>query len=200
MKEIKNKSIQLINICSLFNLSNEFKDLIKQLKIEWNLLRNAEIKLKVEKFIKKLVKFIHLVEEKQENNRLKRSSMQIIYKDELIEKKSTTDVNRLTILDLIELYQNTIDHNLMKSILNELHQRALGKSTGPLLTSNEIIIINKYLEKYKPKNIQELSYSYHKLQQQIQHIIKLDIFNLSNVNSELLIENFILQTLLDDKE
>ncbi|CAF1458943.1 unnamed protein product [Rotaria sordida] len=200
MKEIKNKSIQLINICSLFNLSNEFKDLIKQLKIEWNLLRNAEIKLKVEKFIKKLVKFIHLVEEKQENNRLKRSSMQIIYKDESIEKKSTTDVNRLTILDLIELYQNTIDHNLMKSILNELHQRALGKSTGPLLTSNEIIIINKYLEKYKPKNIQELSYSYHKLQQQIQHIIKLDIFNLSNVNSELLIENFILQTLLDDKE
>ncbi|CAF3766555.1 unnamed protein product [Rotaria sp. Silwood1] len=200
MKDIKNKSLQLNDVCSSFNLANEFKDLIKLLKIELNLLKNPETKLKADKFIKKLIKFIHLIEEKQENNRLKRSSMQIIYKDESIEKKSTTDVNRLTISDLIELYHNTIDHDLMKSILNEFHQRIQGKSTGPLLTSNEIILINKYLEKYNQKNILELSYAYHKLQQQIQYIIQSDILNISKIKSELLIENFIVQTLLVDKE
>ncbi|CAF2677272.1 unnamed protein product [Rotaria sp. Silwood2] len=200
LKEIKNKSIQLNEICSSFNLANEFKDLIRLLKTESNSLRNSETKLKAEKFIRKLNKFIHLIEEKQENNRIKRSSMQIICKDESIEKKSTTDINRLTISDLIELYHNTIDHDLMKSILNELHQRSLGKSTGPLLTSNDIILINKYLEKYTHKNILQLSYVYHKLQQQIQHIIQSDILNISNVNSELLVENFIVQTLLGDKE
>ena len=54
--------------------------------------------------------------------------------------------------------------------------------------------------KYNHKNIQELSYSYHKLQQQIDNIIKSDILNIVDVNSELLIENFIVRTLLDDRE
>ncbi|CAF0957827.1 unnamed protein product [Adineta steineri] len=193
--DIKKKSIELYQICSSFNLSQEFKYLIKQLKLESNLIKNHEIKIQTDNIIKYLIKFICSIEE----NRQKQSSMKIIDKEQRLED-NLPDIKLLKTVDLIQLYHNTNDHKFLTLILNELHQRAQGKSTNPLLTPNEIMIINKKLEKYKYKNIQELSYSYHKLQQQINKIIDSDIFQIVNVNSELLIENFIVQTLLDDKE
>jgi len=199
VEEIKTKSLKLCQICSEFNLAQEFKYLIKQLKSESNLIRNLDIKLQTEYLIKHFIKFTHLVEENQEKNRQKRPSMQIIDKEQSIEEKPT-DIKYFKTADLIKLYQNTIDHSLITLILNELHQRAQGKSTDPLLTSNEIMIINKNLEKYNHKNIQQLSYSYRKLQQQIHSIIGSDILKIVDINPELLIENFIVQTLLDDKE
>src|SRR5439155_328976 len=66
--------------------------------------------------------------------------------------------------------------------------------------SNEIIIINKYLEKYNKKSIQDLSYSYRKVQKKINTILNSNILKIIDVDPELLIENFIVQTLLDEKE
>jgi hypothetical protein len=198
--EIKTKSTQLSQICSGFNLANEFDNLIKSLKIQLDLLKNLETKLQAENLIIKLTKYIHTtIDRNHDQSRRQRPSMQIILQEESIEKNSIA-INPLKTTDLIDLYHHTTDHSLITSILNELHQRAKGKSTGPLSTPDEIIIINKSLEKYNHKNIQELSYSYHKLQQQIYNITKSDILKIVDINPELLIENFIVQTLLDDKE
>jgi hypothetical protein len=125
--------------------------------------------------------------------------MEIIYKDQSFEHKPT-DINHLKTIDLIELHNKTIDHSLIRLILEELHQRAQGKAIDPLSTPNEIIIINKYLEKYNKKTTHDLSYSYRKLQKKINDIIDSNILKIIDVNFELLIENFIVQTLLDEKE
>ncbi|CAF1034179.1 unnamed protein product [Rotaria magnacalcarata] len=200
IKEIKKKSVELNEICSSFNLAQEFNESIKQLKIESDLLRNLETKSKADKFIKKLAKIANLIGEKQDQYKRRQSYMQIIDRDVPIETKSTANINILTTSDLINLCNTTTDRDLVKSISNELHQRAIGNSTGPLSTQQEIIIIQKCLEKYNHKSIHELSYSYHRLQKQIEDILKGNILNLRDVNSELFIENLIVQTLLKQKD
>jgi GTPase SAR1 family protein len=199
MNEFKIKTKELLEICSSFNIAQELKYLIEQFKIESNLLENLETKLQNEQLIKTLTKLSHLIEENQEENRRKRPPMQIIYIDESLDHKPT-DINHLKTIDLIELHNKTIDHSLIRLILEELHRRAQGKTTDPLSTSNEIMIINKYLEKYNHKTVHDLSYLYHKLQTKINSIIDSNILKIIDVNPELLIENFIVQTLLDEKE
>jgi hypothetical protein len=199
INELKTKTMDLYRICSSINLTQELKYLIEQLKIEMDLFENVEMKLQSEQLIKSLTKFIRLIEENQEKNRRKRPAMQIIYKDSSVENKPI-DINLLKSIDLVELHKKTTDHALLDSISEELYRRVQGKSTDPLSTPNEIMTINKYLEKYKQKSVHDLSYSYRKLQKQINDILNSNIFRIIDVNPELLIENFIVQTLLDEKE
>ena len=198
INQLKTKSNDLCRICSSFNLAHELKCLIKQLKIEEDLFENLETKTLSEQLIRSLTKFTRLFEEHQEKNRRKRPAMQIIFKDSSIETKPT-DITALKTSELIELHK-TNDHTRLDSILEELYRRVQGKSTGPLSTPNEIVIIHKFLDKYKQKGILDLSYTSRKLQKQINDILKSNIFRISDVNPDLLIENFIVQSLLDDKE
>ncbi|CAF1686289.1 unnamed protein product, partial [Adineta ricciae] len=199
IREMKMKSVQLCQLCSSFNLAKEFQYLIRQLNTDVNLLKNQEIKKQTDSLIRKLMNFTRLVEENQEKNRQRRSPMQIIDREQPMKEKSI-DIKSQKTDDLIKLYHNTIDPHVITLILSELHQRLQGKSTSPLLTSDEMIFIQKSLEKYSQKSVQELSYVYRQLQKQIQRIIDADILKIVHVNAELLIENFIVQTLLDTKE
>lgn len=199
LNELKNKSKELVEICSAFNLAEELNYLIKQFKIESDLLENLETKLQNEQLIQNLTKFAQSIEETQEKTRRRRSSMQIIYIDQSVETKPI-DINHLKTIDLIELHNKTTDPSLIRLILEELHQRAQGKSTGPLITSDEIMIIKKFIQKYDKQSIQDLSYSYRQLQKKIDAIIDSNILKIIDVNHELLIENCIVQTLLEEKE
>ncbi|UJR31137.1 hypothetical protein I4U23_018644 [Adineta vaga] len=199
VREIKRQSVKLCQICSSINLTREFKYLIKRLKSDLNLLKNREIQKQTDTIIRSLMEFTNSVEKNQDKHRHQRPSMQVINREQPIQEKSI-DIKSQKTIDLIKLYHNTIDHNLITLILNELHQRTQGKSIGPLLTSDEILSINKYLEKYNQKNVQELSCLYRQLQKQIHKIINTDVLKIIHIDTELLIENFIVQILLDKKE
>jgi hypothetical protein len=195
LNELKTKTMDLYRICSSINLPQELKQLIEKLKIETDSFENLEMKLQSEQIIKSLTKFMRSIEE----NRRKRPAMQIIDKNSSMDNKSI-DVRLLKSVDLVELHKKTTDRALLDSISEELYRRIQGKSTDPLSTPNEIITTNRYFEKYKQKTVPDLSYSYRKLQKQINDILNSNIFRIIDVNRELLIENFIVQTLLDEKE
>ena len=63
-----------------------------------------------------------------------------------------------------------------------------------------MMMISRYSDKYKSKNIHDLSYAYRKLQKQINDALNSNIFKIIDINSDLLIENFMLQTFSNKKE
>ena len=199
VKEIKQKSVDLCKIFSPANLVREFKYLVKQLTVEWNCQQNVELQSLMQSSIRSLKKFTLSLEEIQEKNQQKRPPMQIIDREQPMRSKPI-DLKSLKTTELIELYRNTTAHDSMSSILHELHLRAQGKSTSPLAPADQILLINTYLEQYNHRTVEQLSYAHRKLQQQIDQIIKDDILNLVQVQPALLMQNFVVQTLLATKE
>lgn len=198
--EFKESSIKLNEMYLSFNFSKEYYDLIKRLQYQSSLLKTNSVKSKTEKYIKKLKKLANFIEEKRTKHREQSLSMQIIDKDEPLETKFATDVTVIKTLDLVNLWNNTTDRNFMSTVTNELHRRSIGKSSGPLSTPNEIVATTKFWEQHSQKTVQELSFLYHQLQKQIDKTLNGNLHNLTRVNSELFLENFIVQTLLQQKD
>ena len=199
---LQSKSLELCQICSSFDLVRELKHLIRHYKNERNRTKNYEN----DQFIRSLIKLTRFIDEYQENKTpSKQSTMKTISHNETTTTTTTCEtkpkeVNNLKTNDLIDLYNRTNDRRLLHSIFEELHRRVQGKSFGPLLTTNEIMLTNKFIEKYKQNTVQELNSIYRKLQNKINQLIGSDIFKIVDIDLDILIENFILHTLLDEKE
>ena len=196
--KLKLKTMELCGICSSFNLIRELKFFIRQLKKEVTQFEDYETRIQNEQVIQSLTTLIRNIEENQEQYRQQRPSMQII------ERKSSDnkpiDIKLLQISDLLELHKKSTDRVILRSIVEELYRREQGKSIGPLSRPDEILMIGKCSDKYRHKSVHDLSYAYRKLQKQINDVVNADIFKIIDVDPQILIENFILQTLLDEKE
>ena len=78
INQLKGKSNELCRICSAFNLAQELKCLIKQLKVEGELFESLETKARSEQLVRSLTKFTRLFAENQEKHRRKRPAMHTI--------------------------------------------------------------------------------------------------------------------------
>ena len=192
------KTMELRGICSAFTLARELKSLMRQLRKEAEQFEDLDTRHHSEQVVQSLGKLLRDIESHQDQYRQERPSMQIIEKKS--SENKSIDVKLLHTADLVETHRKSLDRALQSSILEELYRRVQGKSAGPFSTPSEMMMISRYSDKYKSKNVHDLSYEYRKLQKQINDILGSNIFKIIDVDSELLIENFILQTILDEKE
>ena len=181
---------ELINVCSFCDLDDEIDNFHLQM---------AKTRFQSHPINERLRHLFNVMKRNQEADRQQQIRREALFQTEKVERKSI-DYKQLKTEELVEMISNDVDSSIIWPVFTEIFQRIQGHSFYQTVNGESLKKINEYFDKFKKEDLTQLTYDYRRYQRRISEILENDLRNIVRIPEDLLFENFIVSTLLKEKE